>query len=258
MRAPSPDKRRIERLEKTIGHTFKDRSLLLRALTHSSLAYETNPEAPEDNEVLEFLGDSVIGLFTADHVLAAYPGRNEGELSKLKASATSTLALAERALAIKLDRAILLGRGEERSGGRKKPSILAGAFEALAGAVYLDGGFEAAQRVIRSIVGPALQPIKSGSQTLNNSKSALQEICQKAGLAAPDYRLVSEKGPAHSRTFVIEVRLGEKALAKAKGASKKTAEQAAAEKALKAILGRKLKRLSSEAFVIEAEDLILP
>jgi ribonuclease-3 len=124
--------------------------------------------------------------------------------------------------------------------------------------VYLDGGFEAARRVVLTVVGPALRPIRSGSLTVNNSKSALQEICQKAGLAAPDYRLISEKGPAHSRMFIIEVRLGEKALAKAKGASKKGAEQAAAEKALKAILGRKLKKLSSEAFVIEAGDLTLP
>jgi len=252
-----PDDRAIERLEKAAGHTFKDRTLLLRALTHSSCAYEIAPDAPDDNEVLEFLGDSVIGLFTAEYAWAAYPGRNEGELSKLKASATSTLALAELARAIKLDKAIRLGHGEERSGGRKKVSILAGAFEALAGAVYIDGGPEAAKRFVWSQVGPALKPIKRGSQTINNAKSALQEICQKAGLAAPDYRLLSEKGPAHDRTFLVEVRFGERGRAKAKGASKKTAEQAAAERALKALLGRKFKRLSSEAFVIEAEDLTL-
>jgi ribonuclease III len=254
----APDDRAIERLEKAAGHAFKDRALLLRALTHSSRAYEADPETPDDNEVLEFLGDSVIGLFTAEYALAAYPGRNEGELSKLKASATSTLALAELARTIKLDKAIRLGRGEERSGGRKKPSILAGAFEALAGAIYLDGGSEAARRFVTARVGSALKPIKTGSQTINNAKSALQEICQKAGLATPGYRVLSEKGPAHDRTFVVEVRVGDKARAKAKGTSKKTAEQAAAEKALKAFLGRKFKRLSAEAFVIEAEDLTLP
>ena len=254
----SLDSKTTARLEKAVGHSFKDRLLLLRALTHSSHAYEKSPDAPESNEVLEFLGDSVIGLFTAEHVLAAYPGRNEGELSKLKASATSTLALAELARSIKLDKAVLLGHGEERSGGRKKPSILAGAFEALAGAVYLDGGPEAAKRFVGSLVAKALKPIRSESQTITNSKSALQEICQKAGLAAPDYRLVSEKGPAHCRTFLVEVLLGEKSLAKAKGGSKKSAEQAAAEKALRSLLGRKLKRISSEAFVIEAEDLTLP
>ncbi|HPW18054.1 MAG TPA: ribonuclease III [Candidatus Aminicenantes bacterium] len=258
MSRAGPDERSLARLEKAAGHVFGDRARLLRALTHSSSAHEAESGTAGDNEVLEFLGDSVIGLFTAEYVLAAYPGRNEGELSKLKASATSTLALAERARAIKLDKAIRLGRGEERGGGRKKPSILAGAFEALAAAIYLDGGFEAARRFVSAHVGPSLKPIKTGSQTINNAKSALQEICQKAGLAAPGYRVLSEKGPAHDRTFVVEVRVGDRARAKAKGASKKSAEQAAAEKALKAFLGRKFKRLSAEAFVIEADDLSLP
>jgi ribonuclease-3 len=254
----SPDKKRLERLEKTVGHVFTDRGLLGRALTHSSYAYETQPGSPEDNELLEFLGDSVVGLVAAEFTLSFFPGRNEGELTKLKASATSTLGLAQIARSIKLDKAILLGRGEEKSGGRKKVSILAGAFEALAGAVYLDGGFDAAKRFLCPLFGSSLKPVKSESQTVNNSKSALQEICQKAGLPAPVYRLVSEKGPAHKRTFSVEVRLSDKVLARSKGTSKKTAEQAAAEKALKAFFGRKIKRLSSEAFVIEAEDLTLP
>jgi ribonuclease-3 len=249
------DPKRIDRLEKAVGHVFRDRGLLVRALTHSSHAYETDPGRPEDNEVLEFLGDSVIGLVTAEYTVAAYPGRNEGELSKLKASATSTLALAQLAKSIKLDKAILLGRGEDKSGGRKKPSILAGALEALAGAVYLDGGFDAAKRFVSSLLGSALKPMRSESQTINNAKSALQEICQRAGLAAPGYRLLSEKGPPHSRTFVVEVRLGDKELGRGRGASKKGAEQAAAEKALRSILGRKFKRLSSEAFVVDARDL---
>jgi ribonuclease-3 len=247
-----------EHLEKVVGHVFKDPGLLTRALTHSSHAYETSPDNPEDNELLEFLGDSVIGLVTADFYFAAFPGRNEGELSKLKASATSTLALAQLARAIKLDKAILLGKGEEKCGGRKKVSILAGSFEALAGAVYLDGGLDAARRFVCGLLRSSLKPIKSETLTINNSKSALQEICQKAGLPAPDYRLVTEKGPAHDRTFVVEVHLGDKVLAKSKGPSKKSAEQKAAEKVLKAFFGRKIKRISSEAFVIEAEDLVLP
>jgi ribonuclease-3 len=254
----TPDRKRQERLEKSIGYSFDDRALLTRALTHSSHAYETGPGATEDNERLEFLGDSVIGLVTAEFYLSAFPGRNEGELSKLKSAATSTLALAQLARSIKLDKAILLGRGEEKSGGRKKVSILAGAFEALTAAVFLDGGFEEAKTFLRGLLGSSLKPIKSESQTINNSKSALQEICQKAGLPAPVYRLVSEKGPPHDRVFVIEVRLGEKVLAKSKGASKKGAEQAVAEKVLKSFFGRKIKRISPEAFVIEADDLILP
>ena len=252
------DPKKAGRLEKAVGYVFEDKDLLTKALTHSSHAYEIQPGSPEDNEQLEFLGDSVIGLVTAEFFLAAFPGRNEGELSKLKASATSTLALAQLARAVKLDKAILLGRGEERCGGRKKPSILAGAFEALTGAIYLDGGFDAAKKLLYGLLKSSLKPIKSESQTINNSKSALQEICQKAGLAAPVYRLVSEKGPAHDRTFVIEVRLGEKVLARSKGTSKKSAEQAAAEKVLKSFFGRKIKRISPEAFIIEADDLVLP
>ena len=247
-----------EHFEKAIGHIFKDPGLLARALTHSSRAYETSPDNPKDNELLEFLGDSVIGLVTAEFYFTAFPRRNEGELSKLKASATSTLALSLLARAIKLDKAILLGKGEEKCSGRKKVSILAGSFEALAGAIYLDGGFDAARRFVCGLLRSSLKPIKSETLTINNSKSALQEICQKAGLPAPDYRLVTEKGPAHDRTFVVEVHLGAKVLAKSKGPSKKSAEQKAAEKVLKAFFGRKIKRISSEAFVIEAEDLVLP
>ncbi len=249
------DRKKLERLEKVLGHTFADRTLLERALTHSSHAYEAKTEAPEDNERLEFLGDSVIGLVAAEFFLRAFPERSEGELSKLKASASSTLALAELAKEIKLEKAILLGRGEEKSGGRKKVSILAGAFEALTGALYLDGGFEAAKAFVGGLLGSSLKPIKSGSQTISNAKSALQEICQKSGLAAPCYRLVSEKGPAHRRTFLIEISLGDRVVARSKGASKKAAEQAAAEKALRSYFGRKIKRISSEAFLIEAEDL---
>lgn len=253
----SQDGKRLERLEKAAGYVFGDRALLEKALTHSSHAFEARPEAPEDNEQLEFLGDSVIGLVAAEFFLRAFPGRSEGELSKLKASASSTLALARLARAIKLDKAVLLGRGEEKCGGRKKVSILAGAFEALAGAIYLDGGFEAARAFVSGFLGSSLKPIKSESQTINNAKSALQEICQKAGLAAPAYRLVSEQGPAHKRTFAVEVCLGDKVLARSKGPSKKTAEQAAAEKALRSFFGRKIRRISPEAFVIEADDLVL-
>ena len=254
----SQDGRVLERLEKTAGYAFKDRALLEKALTHSSYAFEACPEAPVDNEQLEFLGDSVVGLVAAEFYLRAFPERSEGELSKLKASATSTLALAQLARAVKLDKAVRLGRGEDKCGGRKKVSILAGAFEALTGAMYLDGGFDAARTFVCRFLGASLKPIKSESQTINNSKSALQEICQKAGLAAPVYRLLWEKGPAHQRTFAVEVSLGGKAAARSKGPSKKAAEQAAAEKALKSLLGRKLKRLSPEAFVIEADDLVLP
>ena len=242
---------KTERIQKAIGYEFKDEQLLTRSLTHSSHAYETDALHPEDNELLEFLGDSVVGLVAAEFYYAAFPHWSEGELSKLKSSATSTAALARLARKIKLDKAVRLGRGEERSGGRKKNSILAGSFEALAGAVYLDGGFDAARSFVGRLLTSSLKAVRSESFEINNSKSALQECLQRSGSPAPTYRLLSESGPAHERTFVVELAVGDQILAKAKGPSKKTAEQKAAEKALKSHFGRKMKRISPEAFLIK-------
>jgi len=243
-----------DRLQRTIGYSFVDPGLMQRALTHSSHAYEDKPEAPEDNELLEFLGDSVIGLATAEFYYHAFPGRGEGELSKLKATATSTLALAKQARKVRLDKAVRLGRGEEKSGGRAKASILAGAFEALIGAVFLDGGFEAARSVVQRLLAPTLEPLGEARFEINNYKSALQELLQSSGLPAPEYRTLTAKGPEHRKTFTIEVLVDGRAVAKAKGASKKNAEQKAAQKALKAFHGRKMKEITPEAFIIKGKD----
>ncbi len=245
---------KADRIEKAIGYTFADPGLMRRALTHSSHAYESRPEDPEDNELLEFLGDSVIGLAAAEFYYHAFPGRGEGELSKLKASSTSTLALARQARKVRLDKAVLLGRGEEKSGGRAKSSILAGAFEAVVGAVFLDGGFEAARCVVQRLLAPALEPLGESRFEINNYKSALQELLQSSGLPAPVYRTVTAKGPEHRKTFTVEVMVDGRAVAKAKGASKKNAEQKAAQKALKDYLGRKMKEITPEAFIIKGRD----
>jgi ribonuclease-3 len=242
-----------DRIQKAAGYAFHDAGLLSKALTHSSHAYENQPDGPQDNELLEFLGDSVIGLAAAEFYYKALPDRTEGELSKLKASATSTLALARQAQRIKLDKAVLLGRGEEKSGGRTKDSILAGAFEALVGAIFLDGGFDAARAFIHRFLAPTLEPIRTESFEINNYKSALQELFQKSDLPAPSYRIVTAKGPEHRKTFTVEVLMGDRPLAKAKGTSKKNAEQKAAQKALKAYLGRKMKEISPEAFIVEGD-----
>jgi ribonuclease-3 len=242
-----------ERIQKSICYSFRDEALLKKALTHSSYAYENEPEKPEDNELLEFLGDSVIGLATAEFYFQAFPERNEGELSKLKASATSTLALARLAKKIKLDRAIFLGKGEEKSHGRTKSSILAGAFEALIGAVFLDGGFETASRLIRGLLAPSLKPIRTESFQINNYKSALQELLQREDQPVPVYRMVTSKGPEHKKTFVVEVTVNGRRMGRAKGSSKKSAEQKAAQKALKSFLGRKMKEISPEAFILEGD-----
>jgi ribonuclease-3 len=241
---------KLEDLEKKIGHTFKDKALLEKALTHSSCAYETQGDKGSDNELLEFLGDSVVGLAAADFFYSAYPDLTEGELSKFKSTATSTLSLSELARKLKLDKAILLGRGEEKSGGRKKKTILADVFEAVVGAVYIDGGFETAKAFISRLLSSSFKPIRR-EFFINNYKSALQEMFQKSDLLSPTYETLTEKGPAHQKTFVVEVRLGNRPLAKAKGRSKKIAEQQAARKALKSILGRKMKVLTPESFIIE-------
>ncbi len=238
-------------LEKKVGYTFRDPELLCRALTHSSFAYENPAESRGDNELLEFLGDAVVGLAAAAYYYEAFPERGEGELSKLKSSASSTIALAELARRIGLDRTLLLGRGEEKCGGRKKNSILAGSFEALVGAVFLDGGYEAARQVVQGLIADAARKPRDENFVINNFKSALQEHFQKSDQPAPVYRTLQEKGPDHEKTFVVEVGLPDRVLAKAKGGSRKSAEQKAAQKALRKILGRRMKVLSEEAFIIE-------
>jgi ribonuclease-3 len=237
-------------LEKRLGYRFRDKDILLRALTHSSHAFETNGEAA-DNEVLEFLGDSVVGLIAADFFFRKYPRATEGDLSKFKSSASSTVALAGFAQEVKLDRFLRLGKGEERSGGRKKTTILAGAFEALVGALFLDGGFEAARAFFLPLLEGSYRKVKAEKGTINNSKSALQELLQKNDLPAPDYRLVTERGPDHKKEFVVEVCLEKTPLARATGPSRKAAEQRAAALALKKHFGRKIKAVTSEAFLIE-------
>lgn len=239
---------KLEDLEKKIGHVFKDKALLEKALTHSSYAYEK--QADKNNELLEFLGDSVVGLAAADFFYSAYPDLTEGDLSKFKSTATSTLSLSEFARKLKLDKAILLGRGEEKSGGRKKKTIMADVFEAVIGAVYLDGGFEAAKAFISRLLSSSFKPIRR-EFFINNYKSALQEMFQKSNHPSPTYQTLIEKGPAHKKTFIVEVSLGDKSLAKAKGLSRKGAEQQAAQKALKKILGHKMKILTPESFILD-------
>ena len=238
-------------LEKSLGFEFRNKNLLLQSLTHSSYAYEHLESASSNNEVLEFLGDSVVGLAVADFFCVAYPRLNEGDLSKFKSTAASTLALSDLARKIKLDKHILLGRGEERSGGRKKRTILAGAFEALMGAIYLDQGFPAAKEVIIGLLQPSFQKIPGPEVMINNYKSALQEHFQKESLPAPIYKLVLENGPDHRKIFVVEVRVENRVLAKAKGRTKKSAEQKAAQKALKSLLGKKMKAISEESFLLK-------
>jgi len=240
-------------LQKRLGYVFKNPDLLTRALTHSSYANERPEECLGDNELLEFLGDSVVGLAAADFFFGVYPHLGEGELSKLKSASSSTLSLADFARDLRLDKAMLMGRGEDKSGGRKKKTILAGVFEAVVGAIYLDGGCEASGAFMKRLLSSSFKPIRR-EFVINNPKSALQEMLQKSGRPAPVYRTVTEKGPDHEKLFVVEVVAEGEVLAKAKGRSRKNAEQNAAQKALKAVHGRKMKVLSPESFIIEKKD----
>lgn len=242
---------KLDKLEKTIGLEFRDKNLLLLALKHSSYAYEHPEAGTANNEVLEFLGDSVVGLAIADFFYLSYPDFNEGDLSKFKSTAASTLTLSEFAKKIKLDKHILLGKGEEKSGGRKKRTILAGAFEALAGAIYLDQGFDRAREFLLALLKQSFKKIKGGDFLINNYKSALQEYFQKENLPAPIYRTVTEAGPDHEKRFIVEVLHDGDPLAEAKGRSKKGAEQKAAQKALNKLLGKKIKELTPETFMVK-------
>ena len=244
-------KMNIAQCEKRLGYTFKNQDLLLQALTHSSYAYENQKEEISDNEVLEFLGDSVLGLIIADFLCGTYPDLTEGELSKLKSAAASTSALDYFARKARLDKCIRLGKGEDKSGGRKKKTILAGAYEAVIAAIYLDGGIEPARDFILKFLSSLFKRINIKRFFVDNYKSALQEYLQKENAEAPIYKTVTTKGPDHKRSFVVEVFAEDKLLAKAKGNSKKEAEKKAAQKALKGLLGRKIRTLTTDTFFLK-------
>ncbi len=244
-------KKSITLFEKNIGYRFKNKNFLRLALTHSSYAYENQQNVDADNETMEFLGDSVLGLIVADYLYSTYSELSEGELSKLKSTAANTTSLSTFGKRIKLDKHILLGKGEEKSGGRKKNSILAGAFEALVAAIYLDGGLKEAKKFLIPQFEFIFKRIKAERYLVNNYKSALQEYLQKENLPAPVYKTVTSAGPDHKKSFIVEVFLEKRSLAKAKGSSKKSAEQKAAQKALKGILGKKIRVFTSDTFLMK-------
>jgi len=222
-------------LEARIGYHFRDLGLLEHALTHRSRAHEDASGGVIDNESLEFLGDAVLGFVIADLLFTRFPTHTEGYKSKVKAGIVSAASLARLASDIDLGRYVLLGRGEEKTGGRSKHAILADSFEALIAAIYLDGGIEPAQRFIVSRFGPLITG--AGDQAAEASftedwKSALQEWLQAAGMGLPVYRLASAEGPDHRKRFDIEVLVAGVRTGRALGRSKKDAEQQAAREAL--------------------------
>ena len=219
-------------LQRRINYRFRDRGLLEHALTHKSRAAEDASGGVADNESLEFLGDAVLGLVVADFLFRQFPEYDEGQKSKVKASVVSTASLARHAEQMGLGEHLLLGRGEEKTGGRFKQALLADAYEALIAAVYLDGGFDAATVFLQRELQEAIDLGSSQTIVGQDYKSALQERLQALGRPLPEYRVAGQAGPDHRKVFSVEVVVNGDVLGTASGKAKKEAEQEAARLAL--------------------------
>jgi ribonuclease-3 len=241
--------REIMALEQSLGHQFQRIALLEQALTHSSQARELDAitgngaAANGDNEMLEFLGDAVLGLATSETIFHRFPAYQEGQLSKLRAHLVGQRHLLRVAERLQIGHYMRLGRGEEKSGGRNKASLLVDALEAVLAAIYLDGGWAAARDfIVRVIVEPELAQLslEGSSIPVMDFKSALQETLQSSGGPQPVYILVKEEGPEHKKVFTVEVRLPEpeQFVGRAQGATKKRAEQEAARQVLEHLAAR--------------------
>lgn len=216
--------------EKKIGYTFKNKELLHEALSHSSYANEVK-RGRHSNERLEFLGDSVLSIVVSKHLFTHFKHLPEGELTKIRASLVCENALFEFSKKINLGKHILLGKGEENSGGRERPSIVSDAFEAVIAAVFLDGGMEEAEKYVLSFIPKNLEA--NSSKSLHDYKTMLQEIIQKNPEERVEYVLADQTGPDHDRKFVVQVCLNSNVIGTGEGHSKKQAEQAAAHEALR-------------------------
>jgi ribonuclease-3 len=218
--------------EQRIGYTFQQAEMLRRALTHKSYSHEAKDAEVRHNETYEFLGDSVLGFVVGDMLFRHFPHLDEGALSKMKAFLVSASSLAAKARQLGMGDAILLGVGEEKTGGRKKDSLLANLFEAVIAGIYLDGGIDAARQLIERSFAADIASIDQQDLLFHDYKTALQEAAQGRGLPLPEYSVVAEVGPDHDKTFVVEVRLAT-LTTRGEGSSKKEAQQQAAKHALR-------------------------
>jgi ribonuclease-3 len=222
----------LQALEEKLGYKFRNQELLVRALTHRSWLSEHASPLPEnsDNEQLEFLGDSVLGFVVSESLVVRHPSLREGQLSQWKADLVSATHLHHCAAELGLGDHLLLGKGEEINGGRQRKTLLANALEAVIAAVHVDGGIDAARRLIQQhVLGPMENPDDVKSIGLLNHKSVLHEKAQALGLPAPRYEIVETSGPEHAKVFTIEVTIGEKFSSRGSGSSKKGAGQHAAQ-----------------------------
>ncbi len=222
-----------ERLQDTLRYRFRDPRLLVTALTHRSHVYEQGRDAGSSYERLEFLGDALLGLLVTDWLYRDDEGAAEGLLTRRRQAVVRASTLAAVATRLGLGQAIELGRGEERTGGRQKTSILADAFESVLGAIYLDGGIRSARAFLRRELGPDLRGTRGASWTSDDFKTRLQEAVQARLQQIPRYRIVSTSGPGHALEFTVEVRVDERILGQGTGNNRKAAEQEAAGEALR-------------------------
>jgi ribonuclease-3 len=223
----------LESFERRLGYQFSDRALIIRALTHKSYSHESREPGRGDNETFEFLGDAVLGFVIGDVLFRRFPELDEGALSKIKAYLVSAPSLAEKARGLGMGEMLLLGVGEQKSGGRRKDSLLANLFEAVIAAVFLDGGIDAGRKMILDSFAADLETIDSADLLFQDYKTALQEVAQALGFSLPDYRVVDEIGPDHDKRFVVEVTFSPEISARGEGSSKKEAQQQAAKEALR-------------------------
>ena len=221
----------LSAFEERIGYTFTNRDLLTRALTHKSFSHEAKNGGVLHNETFEFLGDSVLGFIVGDLLFRKFPALDEGALSKMKAYLVSATSLAAKARDYGMGDVIRLGIGEEKTGGRKKDSLLANLFEALIAAVYLDGGIDPVRNLIEKSFADDIRSIDENDLLFQDYKTALQELAQGRGFSLPEYNVIDEVGPDHDKTFVVEVKVGRLA-SRGEGSSKKEAQQQAAKNAL--------------------------
>ena len=232
-------------LEAALGYRFRDQGLLEHALTHRSRAHEDASGGVVDNESLEFLGDAVLGLVIADRLFREFPEEDEGWKSKARAALVSSTSLSRVGERLGLGSHLLLGRGEEKTGGRRKPSLIADTFEAIVAAIYLDGGLPAAKGFIDGLFRDLLDGLRSDQESGrvgSDHKSALQEWLQAHDRPLPSYRLAGERGPDHDKVFDVEVTVASDAVGRAEGRTKKEAEQRAAKAALDRLVSERVNR----------------
>jgi ribonuclease-3 len=230
----SPSTAELTDLQDRLGYHFNREELLQQALTHKSFAHESGNRG--HNESMEFLGDAVLGFLITDFIYRDFPALTEGRKSKIKAYLVSASTLSSLALALEIPQFLRLGKGEEKTGGRKKKALSANALEAVVAAIYLDTGINAVRAFLEPLYAPLIQDIREGRAVVEDPKTTLQEFLQAGNIEPATYHVTAETGPEHRKTFQVEVKVGPRTLGQASGTTKKKAELLAAQAALNKLM----------------------